>query len=137
MTPSKFIDYQERRLGRSLSAEELQAVLKARGASDSGRRDTLRAMRAALQELLPPHELGPEDRPRKQRRPTNDDKAAKIWPNDYDAPADVRTFEGSVLLAGPGSLTASFPPDAAEATGRLMIQAAEHARQHVAKGDDS
>lgn len=63
MTPSKFIDYQERRLGRELSASELQAILKARADCQGGKRDTVRAMRAALNALLLPHELSPGDRP--------------------------------------------------------------------------
>jgi len=63
VTPSKFIDYQERRLNRELTASELQAVLKARADCQGGKRDTVRAMRAALNDLLLPHELSPSDRP--------------------------------------------------------------------------
>ena len=49
MTPSKFIAYQERRLGRPLSKEERETVLAAREACASGKRDTVKAMRAALE----------------------------------------------------------------------------------------
>jgi hypothetical protein len=51
MKPSKFIDYAERRLHRSLSDEEQTAVQKARLAT-SGKRDGVKAMRAALGTLL-------------------------------------------------------------------------------------
>ena len=63
MTPSKFIEYQERRLGRELTPSQLQAVLRARADCRGGKRDTVRAMRAAFNALLLPHELGPRDRP--------------------------------------------------------------------------
>lgn len=63
MTPSKFIDYQERRLGRVLNAVELQAVLKARADCGLGKRETVKAMRVALNALLLPSELGPADQP--------------------------------------------------------------------------
>lgn len=56
MTPSKFIAYQERRLGRPLTKQELAAVSVAREQTATGKRDTVKAMRAALNALLPEHE---------------------------------------------------------------------------------
>ncbi|RYG56098.1 MAG: hypothetical protein EON56_04675 [Alphaproteobacteria bacterium] len=72
MTPSKFIDYQERRLKRDLTPVELQAVLKARADCESGKRDTVRAMRAALNALLLPHELSPADMPGRRTKAAAD-----------------------------------------------------------------
>ena len=48
MKPRHFIDYQERRLRRSLSAAELMAVNNARLVCATGKRDTVKAMWAAL-----------------------------------------------------------------------------------------
>jgi len=47
---------------------------------------------------------------------------------DYDQPATVTAFEGSVVICGPEPMTAAFTPDAAEATGRRLIEAAAQAR---------
>ena len=49
MTPSKFIAYEERRLGRPLTAAERSVVLLARAQCTTGKRDTVKAMRAALE----------------------------------------------------------------------------------------
>ena len=51
--------------------------------------------------------------------------------DDYDLPATVTVFNGSVLLCGPEPITAAFTPDAAEATGRLLIEAADRARLYT------
>lgn len=48
--------------------------------------------------------------------------------DDYDQPATVTAFEGSVVICGPEPVTAAFTPDAAEATGRRLIEAAARAR---------
>ena len=48
MKPRHFIDHQERRLRRSLSAAELMAVNNARLGCATGKRDTVKAMWAAL-----------------------------------------------------------------------------------------
>lgn len=51
MKPSRFIQYAERRLGRQLTSEERAAVDKAR-LDTSGKRDGVKAMRAALEQVL-------------------------------------------------------------------------------------
>ena len=48
MKPGHFIGYQERRLRRSLSAAELMTVKIARLGCSTGKRDTVKAMWAAL-----------------------------------------------------------------------------------------
>ena len=48
MTPRRFIPYWERCLRRPLTAEEREAVEAARAACTTGKRDSVRAMRAAL-----------------------------------------------------------------------------------------
>ena len=48
MKPRHFIDYQEHRLRRPLSAAELMAVNIARHECSTGKRDTVKAMWAAL-----------------------------------------------------------------------------------------
>lgn len=48
MKPSKFIEHHERRLRRSLTAKELGAIEAARVACTTGKRDTVKAMTAAL-----------------------------------------------------------------------------------------
>lgn len=52
--------------------------------------------------------------------------------DDYDQPATVVIFEGSVLIWGPAPITAAFTPDAAEATGQRLIEAAARARLYAA-----
>jgi len=52
MTPSKFIAHQERRLGRPLTQGEIDCINAARAASIGGKRDTVKAMWAALEECL-------------------------------------------------------------------------------------
>jgi hypothetical protein len=52
MKPSKFVPYYERLLGRSLGADERDAITEARGKS-VGKRDAVKAMRAALLKLIP------------------------------------------------------------------------------------
>lgn len=51
MKPSKFIPHYERMLGRPLTAIETDAVLRARHDAE-GKRDTIKAMRAALVALV-------------------------------------------------------------------------------------
>jgi hypothetical protein len=48
MTPKRFIPHWERCLGRSLTIEERTAVVDARNACLTGKRDTVRAMLDAL-----------------------------------------------------------------------------------------
>ena len=50
MIPSKFIAHQERKLGRPLTQEELAVVAAAREECGTGKRDTVKAMRAALED---------------------------------------------------------------------------------------
>lgn len=52
MKPSKFVPYYERFLGRALGAHERDAIIEARGKS-VGKRDAVKAMRAALLKMLP------------------------------------------------------------------------------------
>ena len=51
MIPGKFIAFQERSLGRRLSLLELAAVQAARASCMTGKRDTVKAMRAAMREI--------------------------------------------------------------------------------------
>lgn len=51
MTPNKFIAYQERRLGRRLTESENDAIERARLGCKDGKRDTVKAMWAAVREL--------------------------------------------------------------------------------------
>lgn len=53
------------------------------------------------------------------------------WLDDYDQPATVTSFEGSVVMCGPDALHGAFTPDAAEPTGRLLIEAAARARLYA------
>ena len=48
--PSKFIAFQERRLGRSLTGEELAVLAAARNEFCHSKRDMIKAMWAALEE---------------------------------------------------------------------------------------
>lgn len=52
MKPSKFVPYCERLLGRALGADERDAITEARGKS-VGKRDAVKAMRAALLKMVP------------------------------------------------------------------------------------
>ncbi|MCA1683492.1 MAG: hypothetical protein LC685_05880 [Actinobacteria bacterium] len=54
MTPSKFIAHQERRVGRRFTEAEIECIEAARTASPGGKRETVKAMWAALKECLPP-----------------------------------------------------------------------------------
>jgi hypothetical protein len=54
MQPSKFIAYQERRIGRRFTPDEVACIEEARAACPGGKRDTVKAMWAALKECLPP-----------------------------------------------------------------------------------
>jgi hypothetical protein len=54
VTPSKFISFQERRLGRLLTAAERDCINAARTACLGGKRDTVKAMYAALAGCLAP-----------------------------------------------------------------------------------
>jgi hypothetical protein len=54
VTPNKFIAYQERRIGRPFSQDEVECIEAARFACPGGKRDTVKAMWAALEECLPP-----------------------------------------------------------------------------------
>ena len=49
-------------------------------------------------------------------------------PDGYDTPGEVQIVEGFVVQLGPDSVQVSMTPDAAEETGRRLIQAAEEAR---------
>jgi hypothetical protein len=53
MPPRKFIAHQERRIGRSFSAQEVACVNAARDACHGGKRAKTKAMWAALRECLP------------------------------------------------------------------------------------
>lgn len=56
---------------------------------------------------------------------------------DHSTPCVVAAFEGSVVIRGPGALSGAFTPDAAEASGRLLMEAAAEARAHrTAPGSD-
>jgi hypothetical protein len=50
--PSQFIEYQQRRLGRVFNAFEVECIEAARAASTGGKRETVKAMWAALEECL-------------------------------------------------------------------------------------
>jgi len=50
--PSKFVPYYERLLGRALGADERDAITEARDKS-VGKRDAVKAMRAALLKMVP------------------------------------------------------------------------------------
>lgn len=54
MQPRKFIAYQERRIGRRFTMLEVECVQAARKACLGGKRDTTKAMWAALEQCLPP-----------------------------------------------------------------------------------
>ncbi len=47
---------------------------------------------------------------------------------DYSIPCHVVAFEGSVVIHGPGPIIGAFTPDAAEASARLLLEAARVAR---------
>jgi len=51
---------------------------------------------------------------------------------DYSEPCVVVALEGSVVIRGPGPLSAAFTPDAAEASGLLLIEASKAARAYMA-----
>ena len=53
MKPSKFIALSERRAGRPLRQDELDAVQGARDDTSTGKRDTIKAMRTALARANP------------------------------------------------------------------------------------
>ncbi len=59
MKPSKFVPYYERLLGRALGADERDAITEARGKS-VGKRDAVKAMRAALLKMIHKGTLNPE-----------------------------------------------------------------------------
>ena len=52
MYPSKFIGHQERRLKRPLTDTEKACIEAARAACTGGKRDTVKAMWAALEECI-------------------------------------------------------------------------------------
>lgn len=52
MTPSKFIAFQERKMGRLLTPEETNCLNEIRYACDSGKRDTVKAMWSALDDCI-------------------------------------------------------------------------------------
>ena len=49
MIPRRFIAYMERHLGRPLTPRELEVVERARRKCGTGKRDSVKAMRAALE----------------------------------------------------------------------------------------
>lgn len=48
----------------------------------------------------------------------------------YDVPSDVCAEEGEVIVEGPGGVAVSLTPDAAQETGRRLVEAAAQARAH-------
>ena len=54
--------------------------------------------------------------------------ALTVSMEDHSNPCVVVTFEGSVVIKGPGSMHGAFTANAAERTGLLMIEAASQAR---------
>jgi hypothetical protein len=54
MVPSKFIAFQERRIGRGFTADEVECIEAARWACTGGKRETVKAMWVALQDCLEP-----------------------------------------------------------------------------------
>lgn len=53
MTPGKFIAFQERRLMRSLSIHEIECLNAARYGCTGGKRETVKAMWAAMATCVP------------------------------------------------------------------------------------
>lgn len=52
MTPRKFIAFQERKLGRLLTSEEVSCLNKARYACTGGKRETVKAMWSAFADCV-------------------------------------------------------------------------------------
>jgi hypothetical protein len=50
----------------------------------------------------------------------------------YSDPSDVNIEQGQVIVEGPDGVAVTLTPDAAEETGRRMIDAASQARAHPA-----
>ena len=50
MIPRRFVGYMERNLGRALTPAEIEVVERARAECATGKRDTVKAMRAALED---------------------------------------------------------------------------------------
>jgi hypothetical protein len=48
--------------------------------------------------------------------------------DDYTAPVDVFTIDGSILIRGPGSMVGAFSPEAAEASAQRILEAVEQSR---------
>jgi len=49
----------------------------------------------------------------------------------HKQPSHVTAEEGEVNVDGPGGIAVSFTPDAAEETGRRLVDAASEARSQV------
>lgn len=49
----------------------------------------------------------------------------------HEQPSHVTAEDGEVNVDGPGGIAASFTPDAAEETGRRLLDAASEARNQV------
>ena len=47
----------------------------------------------------------------------------------YDTPTETDAVDGEVVLRGPGGVALSMTPEAAEETGRRLLQAAASARR--------
>ena len=46
----------------------------------------------------------------------------------YSSPSVVSVEDGAVIVDGPGGVAVAFTPDAADETGRRLVEAAEKAR---------
>lgn len=52
--------------------------------------------------------------------------------DNHGEPMVVRDFRGAVMISGPGQIQGAMTPDAAEASGYLLIEAAIRAREWLA-----
>jgi hypothetical protein len=50
----------------------------------------------------------------------------------YAEPSEVTAEQGKVIVEGPGGVAITLTPEAAEETGRRLLDAASEARQHSA-----
>jgi hypothetical protein len=53
----------------------------------------------------------------------------------FEAPGEVTSVDGEVVLLGPGAISGSMTPEAAEETGRRLKQSADQARRSSFSGD--
>ena len=54
--------------------------------------------------------------------------------NSHGEPSDVVAEEGEVIVEGPNGVAVTLTPDAAEETGRRMMEAASEARRQANGG---